>query len=315
MRYIIDMHQVDLRRIDLNLLVVLEALLEEKNVTRAAGRLGMSQPAVSRALGRLRKLFGDRLLVEGRRGYILTERAEALRPVLRTTLVQIGSILEAGPFDPSAAIGTVRLLMLDLEAAALVPHLLSRLAAEAPNLDLDVVPLGSTALEALEKDAVDAVIGVIEEAPAGIHRRGLYNDNLVTLMRVGHPAANRTLTLDRYLELGHIVVRVTGEGPAPVDLALARIGRERRVRVRVPSFLAAAEIAARSDLVMTLPSSLARTAVAMGRFVALPPPLDIGGFTMSLLWHARHQTESRHIWLRRTIVEVARALFGNGVGP
>ncbi|MCC5859155.1 MAG: hypothetical protein JJT90_13425 [Ectothiorhodospiraceae bacterium] len=156
---------------------------------------------------------------------------------------------------------------------------------------------------------------MIEEAPTGIHRRGLYSDSLVTLMRAGHPAASGNLSLDRYLELGHIVVSVTGEGPAPVDVALARMGRERLVRVRVPSFLAAAEIAAHSDLVMTLPSSLARTAAVKGRFVALPPPLDTDGFTMSLLWHARHQMESRHIWLRRTIVAAARALFGNAVGP
>lgn len=312
MHYILTMHEVELRRVDLNLLVVLEALLEERSVTRASGRLRMSQPAVSRALARLRKLFGDRLLVEGRGGYILTARAEELRPVLRTTLVQIGTMLESSPFDPSSAIGKVRLLMLDLETAALVPHLLSCLAAEAPNLDLEVVPLGPTPLEAVEKDVVDAVIGVIEEAPAGIHRRGLYNDSFLTLMSAEHSAANGKLTLDRYLELGHIVVSVTGEGLAPVDEALARMGCERRVHVRVPSFLAAVEIAARSDLVMTLPSSLARTAAGMGRFVLLPPPVDLGSFTMSLLWHARHQTDSRHIWLRRAIVAAAGALFESG---
>jgi DNA-binding transcriptional LysR family regulator len=313
MCYMICMHEVELRRVDLNLLVVLEALLEERSVTRASGRLGMSQPAVSRALGRLRRLFGDRLLVEGRRGYVLTARAESVQPLLRTTLVQIGALLDASPFDPSAAIGTLRLLMLDLETAALAPPLLARLAAEAPNLDLDVVPPGPAPLDALERDAVDAVIGVIEEAPSGIHRRGLYDDSLVTLMRTGHPAARKKLTLDRYLELGHIVVSVTGEGPAPVDAALARMGRRRRVHVRVPSFLAAVEIAARSDLVMTLPSSLARTAAGMERFVVLPPPLDPGGFTMSLLWHGRHQTASRHVWLRRTIVAAAEALFVDGV--
>lgn len=299
------MHKVELRQVDLNLLVMLEALLEERSVTRASGRLGMSQPAVSRALGRLRKLFGDKLLVDGRGGYQLTARAEELRPALSTTLVQVGMMLETQPFDPSAAAGKVRLLMLDLETAVLAPHLLSRLSAEAPNLDLDVLPLGSAAMEALEKGAVDAIIGVVEEAPAGIHRRGLYDDSFVTLMRTEHPSANKALTLDQYLELEHIVVSVTGEGVAPVDTALNMAGRERRVRARVPSFLAAVEIAAHSNLIMTLPSSLARTAAGMGRFVALPPPLELGSFTMSLLWHARHQNEPRHIWLRRAIMEAA----------
>jgi DNA-binding transcriptional LysR family regulator len=104
------------------------------------------------------------------------------------------------------------------------------------------------------------------------------------------------------------VVTVTGVGQAPVDVVLASMGRERRVSVRVPSFLAAVEIAAHSDLIMTLPSSLAQTAAGMGRFVALPPPIDLGRFTMSLVWHARHQDEPRHVWLRRIVVDAAKAV-------
>jgi DNA-binding transcriptional LysR family regulator len=297
-----------MRRVDLNLLVVLDALLEERSVTRAARRLGMSQPAVSRALSRLRRLFGDALLVEGRAGYMLTARADEIRPALHKTLADLGAMLEANPFDPKAATGHVRLLMVDLETAALIPDLLEHLTAEAPMLDLDIVPPGSEILKALENDAVDAVVGVIDDAPAGIRRRGLYDDSFVTLMRASHPAAGSRLTLNRYLELGHIVISVTGEGLAPVDRALATMGRQRRVRVRVPSFLAAVEIAARSDLIMTLPSSLARTAAGMGRFIMRTPPLALRSFTMSLLWHARHQEEPRHIWLRGAIVAASAGL-------
>lgn len=307
MCYIVCMREVNLRRIDLNLLVVLEALLEERSVTRAAGRLGMSQPAVSRALSRLRKLLGDVLLAEGPSGYTLTPRAQEIRPTLHTTLSGVEAMLEANPFDPATATGQVRLLMLDLETAVLGPHLLARLAAEAPGLDLDIVSPGPAVFAALENDAVDAVVGVIDEAPTGIRRRRLYDDRFVTLMRAGHPAASRKLDLDDYLALGHIVVSVTGVGSAPVDIALARQNRRRRIRVRVPSFLAAVEIAARSDLIMTLPESLAQTAAGMGRFIALPPPLDLDSFTMSLLWHTRHQDEPRHLWLRRTIVDSATA--------
>ncbi len=312
MIYIFSMHEVDLRRIDLNLLVALDALLEERNVTRGALRLGMSQPAASRALSRLRALFADALLVDGRGGYILSARAEQIRPALRRTLVGIGEMLEATPFDPATATGHVRLLLPDLQAAALAPYLLARLSDEAPALDLDILPLGTTAMEMLEKDEADAAVGVIEDAPAGMRRRGLYDDRLVTLMRAGHPAASEALTLDRYLELGHIVVSITGVGPAPVDTALSAIALGRRVRVRVPSFLAAVEIAARSDLIMTLPSSLAQTAAGMGRFVALPPPIDLGTFTMSLVWHARHQDEPRHIWLRQIIVAATMELVDGG---
>ena len=311
MRYIVSMRQTDLRRVDLNLLVVLEALLDEKNVTRAAHRLGMSQPAASRALGRLRGLLSDPLLVEGPGGYSLSARAEELRPALRESLAGIGAMLEAGPFDPAAATGRLRLLMTDLHATVLGPPVLAHLAAEAPALDLDIVAPGPALMEALESDAVDAVVGVIDEAPAGIRRRKLYDEALVTLMRAEHPAAGRKLTLDRYLALDHIVVSVTGIGPAPVDEMLSAMGRVRRVRVRAPNFFSAVEIAARSDLVMTLPASLAHAAAGMARFVALPPPVDPGRFALSLLWHARHQDAPRHVWLRSIIVAAAMETKGN----
>ncbi|WP_040592077.1 LysR substrate-binding domain-containing protein [Mesorhizobium metallidurans] len=300
------MREVDFRRIDLNLLVMLEALLDEKNVTRAARRLGMSQPAASRALGRLRALFADALLVDGPGGYFLSARAEDMRPMLRSTLAGISQMLELSPFDPATATGDVRLLMADLEAAVLMPHLLARFSDEAPALDLNVRALGSDAIQALEDDVADAAVGLIDEAPPGIHRRRLYDERLVTLMRAEHPAARKKLTLDRFLALDHMVVSITGIGPAPVDAALALIGRERRVKVRAPNFFAAMEIAAGSDLVMTLPLSLAHVGAAKGRFVSQPPPLDLGKFPMSLVWHARHQDAPRHIWLRRAIVGAAR---------
>lgn len=302
MVYIDIMREVDLRRADLNLLVVLNGLLEERSVTRAARRLGMSQPAVSRALGRLRGLFADALLVDGPDGYLPTVRAEAMQPDLQRLLAGLGDLLDGRAFDPATATGSVRLVMLDLEAAVLGPRLIGRLTAEAPGVDLEVIAPGPQPLAALETDRADAVIGVVDAAPAGIHRRTLYEDRFVTLMRAGHPAAGGSLSLERYLGLDHVVVSITGSGRAWVDAVLARTGRERRVAVRVPSFFAAAEIVAGSYLVMTLPSSLARTAVAAGRFVAAEPPLDPGRIVMSLAWHARHQDAPRHVWLRRTIV-------------
>lgn len=299
------MRKVDLRRIDLNLLVALQALLEERNVTRAAQRLGMSQPAASRALGRLRALFSDALLVDAPGGYILSARADEIRPHLQRILAGVGDMLEANAFDPATATGRIRLLMPDLQAAVLAPHLLARLAREAPLLDLDIAAPGANGFEMLEHGGAEAMVALIDDAPAGIQRRRLYDEELVTLMRAQHPALARKLTLERFLALEHIVVSVTGVGAAPVDEALARLGRTRRVKLRVPNFFAAVEIAARSDLVMTLPASLARSTATMERFVSLAPPLDLGTFTMSLAWHARQQDAPRHIWLRRAIVAAA----------
>lgn len=311
MSYIVSMRKVDLNTVDLNLLVALDALIEERSVTRAAIRLGISQPAASRALSRLRRLFADALLVDGRTGYILSARAQEIRPALGRTLADVKKMLETNPFDPAVAVGRVRLLMPDFQAAALAPNLIIRLANEAPALDLDILPLGMTVMEALENDAADVAVGVFDDAPAGILRRRLYEDGFVTLMRAGHPAADRKLTLDRFLQLDHIVVSITGVGPAPVDTALAGIGHLRRVKVRVPSFLAAVEIVARSDLIMTLPSILAQAAAGLWRFAVLLPPLDLGNFAMSLLWHARHQDEPRHTWLRDTIVAAAADLLAS----
>ncbi len=308
MVYIHVMREVDLRAVDLNLLVMLEALLEEKNVTRAAGRLGMSQPAASRALARLRALFSDALLVDGPGGYVLSARAEEMRPRLRETLAGIGQMLQATPFDPATATGQVRLLTPDLQAAELMPPLLARFAAEAPALDLVVQSPGPDAMQALQDDAADAIVGLIDEAPPSIQRRRLYDERLVTLMRADHPAAREKLTLARFLALDHIAVSITGVGPAPVDEVLASMGRKRRVKVRAPNFFAALEIAARSDLVTTLPESLTHWGVTMGRFVSFPPPLRLEPFPMSLVWHARHQDAPRHIWLRNTIVAAAREL-------
>lgn len=299
------MRKVNLRRIDLNLLVALQALLEERNVTRAAQRLGMSQPAASRALGRLRALFSDALLVDAPGGYVLSARANEIRPHLQRILAGVGDMLEANAFDPATATGHIRLLMPDLQAAVLAPHLLARLAREAPLLDLDIAAPGANGFEMLEHGGAEAMVALIDDAPAGIQRRRLYDEELVTLMRAQHPALARKLTLERFLALEHIVVSVTGVGAAPVDEALARLGQTRRVKLRVPNFFAAVEIAARSDLVMTLPASLARAAATMERFVSLAPPLDLGTFTMSLAWHARQQDAPRHIWLRRAIVAAA----------
>ncbi len=299
------MREMNLRGIDLNLLVMLQALLDERSVTRAAMRLGMSQPAASRALARLRKLFSDALLVDGPGGYLLTARADEIRPLLRDILTGVSELLDGGAFDPSQATGSVRLLMTDLEAAVLAPRMLASLAEQAPSLDLEVVPPGFKTLDALESDAVDALVGVVEDAPAGFRKRKLYEDVFVTLMRAEHPSMGMKLTLEQYLELDHLVVSITGSGPAWIDRALASLGRQRRVKVRVPSFFAAVEIAARSDLVITLPSSLARTAADMRRFAMVPPPLELGCVAMSLVWHGRHQDSLRHVWLRGLIVAAA----------
>jgi DNA-binding transcriptional LysR family regulator len=308
MDIIFTMRQVNLRSVDLNLLTVLDALLEERNVTHAAERLGMSQPAVSRALARLRALFQDALLVDGAGGYLLSSRAADLVPALRRTMSGIGGMLESPAFDPANATGRLRLVTPDLYAAVMAPPLLAILSREAPGLDVEFIAPDPTVVDRLESDDIDAILGVIDDAPAGVRRRRLFDDGYVTILRAGHPTAEESLTLDRFLALDHIAISVTGSGPTPIDTILAAMGLTRRVKVLVPNFLAAVEIAARSDLVMTLPESLARTAAGMHRFVLRTPPVDRGRIALSLLWHARHQESPAHIWLRSALVEAAASI-------
>jgi len=299
------MHQVNLRGIDLNLLTVLEALLSELNVTRAARRLGMSQPAVSRALARLRTMFDDDLLADGTGGYVLSARAQEILPVLRRTLESVGEMLEKQVFEPASATGRLRLITPDLYAAVMAPPLLEIISREAPGVDLEFVAPDPRSLERLEGDGIEAVLGVIDEAPPGIQRRRLFDDGYVTLLRAGHPVAEGALTLERFVSLEHIAISVTGAGSTPIDDILAAIGLTRRVKVLVPNFLAAVEIAARSDVIMTLPESLARSAAGMNRFVMRPPPIERGRVTLNMFWHARHQKSPAHVWLRNVIVRAA----------
>ncbi|KGJ02849.1 DNA-binding transcriptional regulator, LysR family [Paracoccus halophilus] len=304
------MHQRNLRSVDLNLLVVLEALLAERNVTRAAKRLGLSQPATSRALGRLRAVLGDKLLAEGAGGYSLTPRAVTLEPVLKSVLTEISGMLDAQPFDPATAQGRIRLMTPDLHAAGLLSPLLAQITEAAPGLDIEVPPLQEDPLSALENDQIDAVIGVMDTARSGIQRRALFDDRYVCLLRAGHPAIRQGFSIDDFLACDHVVVAITDVGPTTVDETLAGQGLTRRVRVRIPSFLAAMDMVSRSELVMTLPETLARTA-DVKRFAILPPPMDLPGFTMSLLWHKRYQDAPPHIWLREAIVTAAASIMSD----
>jgi DNA-binding transcriptional LysR family regulator len=300
------MQQSDIASLDLNLLALLEALFAAPSITQAGDRIGLSQPASSRALARLRAMFGDPLFVRGTAGLVATPRAQALRAPLSRALADIRAIVASPGFDPTTARGFIRLVAPDGEAVALIPSLLARLASDAPGLDIDVLPRRADVLERLAADA-DVAIGVFESAPAGFRRQRLYNDTMVSVVRRGHPALKRGLTLARFVELRHALITITGEGGGAVDAALAARGLTRRIALRIPSFLAAPLVVARSDLIVTMPRSAANAIAATVPVALVPPPLPIPGFTVSQLWHERQQADARHAWLRKTIVDAVRS--------
>jgi DNA-binding transcriptional LysR family regulator len=300
------MHQVDLTGIDLNLLKLLEALLDTRNVTRAGDRLDLSQPAASRALQRLRKALGDPLFVRGPDGLTPTPHAERLQEPLGRALAAIRAVVAPQRFDPKTAKGAVRLVVPDVDAAMLVPKLLATFAREAPGLDIELPPRGRGPLELLASDRADLAFGVFDTAPAGFRRQRLYSDTMVCIVRKGHPVLRRGLTLEHFVEMKHALITITGEGGGIVDTALAAKRLSRRVALRIPSFLAAPLVVARSDLVVTMPRRTALEFASLAPLVLVEPPIRLPGFDVSQLWHERQHAEPRHAWLRR-VVQAATA--------
>jgi len=306
---IIRMREVNLVGIDLNLLVAFEALLDERSVTRAAERVGLSQPAMSRALGRLRALFGDRLFVRTTAGLAATPRAEAAAVPLRALLAEVRRLVQPPDFDPAAMRGTVRLAMVDYQSVLLLPRLLARLERDAPGLDVQVVAMGPDLHARLESGDVDLSIGVFDRAEAGLYRQTLYRDGFACLVRAGHPCLHGPLGVERFAALRHAFLTTTGEGRGGmVDGALQRLGLSRRITLFTPHFLAAPLMVAESDLILTLPRMLAQRLQRMAPVVVLEPPVDLPVFTVSQLWHERRHGDPAHAWLRAALASAAADL-------
>lgn len=297
---------MNLRGVDLNLLVVLDALLDEAHVSRAAERLGLSQPAASSALDRCRHLFGDRLLERGKGGMQLSPKAEALRPRLKAVLAETALLIDPPAVDLRAIRQTVRILMADHPATSVIGPLHAQLARSAPGIDLVVQPWhgASAALDGLAKGTTDLAASVFPRADASFRRELLLEEHYVVLMRRGHPAQEE-FDLERWLAFPHVLVSGRGETRGALDDALATIGRERRVGLVVPSFLMVPPLIDGSDLIAMLPSRCLPEA-AMDRFVALEPLIAVEGFPLHLAWHARRDADGAV----QHVVGIIRALLG-----
>lgn len=302
---------MNLSSVDLNLLVVLDALLQERSVTRAARKLGLSQPATSSALNRLRAHFGDPLFVRSSSGIEPTSRALSVERSLRTALDAIQSTL-AGPtpFEPSAAKRAFRVSIPDSLAPQLLPPALEQMEREAPGVDLLVKPFAADTEQGdrlLLEGELDAIVTRDDTARAGLQHRLLWKDKFVCVLREGHPLANkRTFTLADWLSLRHVLVAPRGTMGSLVDDTLAKAGHTRRVALLVPQFLMAPAIVARTNLAWTAPESVARTMKDTHRLVIKPVPLELEGFSLYLRWHDRFDRDPAHRWLRALLVEAAR---------
>jgi DNA-binding transcriptional LysR family regulator len=313
MSYIPLMNGVHLGSVDLNLLVALDALLAERNVTRAAARVGITQSAMSHTLARLRALFDDEILVRGAGGMVATTRAAALGEVVGRALADIaGALAPPRPFDPRTAEGRVTIGTSDYCELVLLPKLFRRLADEAPGLDLRVIAVDGGFAAPLASGRLDLVIAPLraeEEAP-GIRARRLFDERFVCVVRRDHPLAHRRLTLARFAAASHAMIAPRGTEGGPVDDALAKLGYERRVAVAVPHFLVAPYLVASSDVILTLAERVARVvAEPLGLAVLAPPrELALTGFTASAIWHERTQADPALAWVRGVLAEVAETV-------
>lgn len=305
------MTRVDLADMNLNLLVALDALLHERSVTAAARRAHVTPSAMSHSLAELRVLFDDALLVRSGRGMALTPRGEALAPPLHRVLLDAQAIIrDRADFDPRTAERSFVIAAPDFLAALIVPDLVAAVGRDAPGVSIEIVPSarrGNAWL--LESGEVDLALGaVVDEAP-GIRRIDLCTEGFACAVRAGHPTIDGQLTLDAYTSTPHLLITL-GDSARPtwVDDALARLGRRRRVAVRVRHFMAAPLIVARTDLVLTGPSMLVRYFAELLPLQVFEPPVPLPTYPEEAYWHERFDADAAHRWLRELVRRTTRPL-------
>jgi DNA-binding transcriptional LysR family regulator len=304
----IYIHLMNLNSLDLNLLVALDALLLEANVSRAAMRIGLSQPAASHALQRLRELIGDPLLVRSGARMELTPRALALRAPLAQVLDQVRALFVPDDFDATRSERQFRLMMPDLAVELLMPPLMEKITRLAPCLTIDVVPWRGPAIFTAEfARTIDMVIS-IGDAFKGFHRQLLYTDADALAVRRGHPSANKLKNKEAFLSARHVAVIIRGQNEDLIDRWLRTKGIERRIALIVPGYIEALHVAARTDLVAFVPRRLIAALSQQLSLKTIAPPLDPGIDEQFMFYPTRAQMDPGSIWLRKLMLQTGREL-------
>ncbi|MBX3621721.1 MAG: LysR family transcriptional regulator [Rhizobacter sp.] len=311
---------MNFKTFDLNLLRVFDAVMAERNLTRAASRLALTQPAVSNALRRFRESVGEELLTRATHGVVPTPFAEALWPQVRAALDQLRAALDPGEFDPHRDAVNFRLAMADATAAVLLPPLIDHIEAERALVNLRVLPLTTRDPRALlERGDVDVAVGYFPEAIAELVTQGqqgalrhqrLSESEYVCVMRREHPLSVGELTLDAFCAAHHLLVSFSGRPHGFVDQALAALNRTRRIVLTVNQFFTAGRVVARSDLLTVLPASFVDATGYQSQLVERPLPMAMPRIHVEAMWHMRHDRVSAHQWLRERLVQASRPRIG-----
>lgn len=298
--------------IDRMLLRCFDALMTERSVSRAADRIGISQPTMSNALARLRRLFGDPLLLRTRGEMMPTERALKLLDPVRRTLGDIEDMFtEPRHFDPATSQVTITLTALEHVEYTLLPALTQRLQREAPLVNVEMRSINpEKALDWLERGDLDYRLGWLRNPPPSLHCQTLFRDKFVCLARAGHPGIGDRLTLNQYLSLPHVCVRSSSRSEywRTLNEAFAKCNHHPRIAFMVQDFVVVPQMIAATDLVATVPERFARRVTDKFSLQMLKPPFNLPDICISAYWHERTHTMPVHQWFRKMLADVSRTL-------
>jgi DNA-binding transcriptional LysR family regulator len=302
------MREVNLAGLDLNLLPALEALLRRRNVSQAASDVGLSQPAMSRALARLREVLGDTLLVRvPGGGYALSPRAEALSARLIATLDQVKGVFQAPTFDPSQVERTVRIAAADTHTILLAPALMARLAREAPGIDIRMEGYGPNLIARMETGALDLAFAVsTTPLPPGARSETYAHDRLALVLRRGHRLARRKWTMEDYGKVAHVGVSIFGDSQSDLDAQLAQVGVHRRIALTTPHFIAALATVSATDMATTISRVFAERFADQFDLILKEPPLPNIALDLTVVWSHVRASDPVLAWVRAVIRDVAK---------
>ncbi|MBD2498737.1 LysR family transcriptional regulator [Nostoc sp. FACHB-280] len=302
-----DIHHINLAGLDLNLLVVFDALMTEQNVTRAAGRLGLSQPATSNALARLRNLMEDELFIRTATGLRPTPKANALATQLRPALQQIQSALLDEPnFEPATSDRIFAIGMSDYVEFILLPKLIQTLQAIAPKISLQIrTGERQKLLSLLDKGEIDIACGLFQEKSQWHKQQFLFHEIYSCVCRSNHPDIGNDLSLEDYLRQSHLLVSIQEDRIGRVDTLLAQKNLQRHIALSIPHFLTAPFILAQSNLIATLPQRVAKAFSHSQSLKLLPVPVLLEGFSVFMRWHQSTENLPACQWLRTLVSEVS----------
>ena len=300
---------MNIKAIDLNLLVVFDSLMTERSVTKAASSVSLSQPAVSNALARLRSHLGDKLFVRSRRTMVPTPRALELAPEIEAALNHLRVALQPSDFSPESSKATFRLATTDDVEASLLPALMRRLQLSAPGVSVNcyrIQGLYSLPRRDLESGVLDFALGSFAQplpVEAGLSFREIYKPKFVCIARAGHPAIEGRLTLSKFCKLKHVATFYPGAGPGLVDRVLAERGLQREVTLSLPHWLSVPFVVAQSDLIATVPEFMAKKMCDYLRLQKLKCPISFPQLRVSLVWHLRTHESDAHRWFRELLID------------